>query len=150
MRRFTTNELDEASKDDARPSRNNNHVFMDIVNFKPAAENTNGSWLRDVMASALAEAMDKPVAMVRAKNVQLPLPGAVSPPGFTNLASCNGARVTAHAYEDVGLVAIDVYGLCDARMVTEKIVQAIETKGGQVARMHVVSRLDSQMKKGGD
>mgnify|MGYP001237437006 CR=1 FL=1 len=130
----------EARKDSTKAM----HSFFDITNFKPADETSNGAWLIDVMATALAEVMGKPVDTVHAKNVQLPLPGADSPPGFTNLVSCNGARVTSHAYEDVGMVAIDVYGPCDAQLVSEKICEAIETeKGGHVSRMHVVSRLDA-------
>ena len=131
----------EARKDSTKAM----HSFFDITNFKPAEETaSNGAWLIDVMATALAEVMGKPVDTVHAKNVQLPLPGADSPPGFTNLVSCNGARVTSHAYEDVGMVAIDVYGPCDAKLVSEKICEAIETeKGGHVSRMHVVSRLDA-------
>jgi S-adenosylmethionine/arginine decarboxylase-like enzyme len=120
------------------------HAFFDITNFKPADGATNGAWLRDVMAACLAEGMNKNIEEVHAKNVHLPLPGANSPPGFTNLVACGGARVTAHAYEDTGIVAMDVYGPCDAKMVSEKICdRIISEKAGHVSRMDVVSRLDA-------
>lgn len=110
------------------------HCFFDVIGFTPETT-TRVHWLVDTMEKRMKEHFPQSAAsMIHKKAIPLPPPSnPTSPPGFTGCYLQDEAHVTAHAYEDIGLLAMDVFtnGLVDCDAVAFSIMKDLVEECGE-------------------
>ncbi len=109
------------------------HCFFDVVGFIPDCA-TRVHWLIDTMEKRMQEFFpEHEASLVHKKAIPLPPPSnPTSPPGFTGCYLQDEAHVTAHAYEDIGLLAMDVFnnGLVDCDAIAHAIIHDLKEECG--------------------
>ena len=97
------------------------HVFLDYTGAYFDGQH-DGSWMLQQMRGAVARSSAREVHAHVA-----PFDGTVSPPGFAAVVLIDESHVTAHAYAERGLLAVDCFtcGSTDPNLVADHLHRAL-------------------------
>ncbi len=96
------------------------HIMLDYTGYIPPV-NDDADWILNVMKDA---ATNSGIRVVH-HHVEK-FDGEVSPPGFAAVVLIDESHITAHAYSEIGLLAIDVF-TC-GRHSPDDVANEIDTK----------------------
>ena len=79
------------------------HIMLDYTGYVPPVTN-DADWILKIMKDAATESGIRVVHHHVEK-----FDGKVSPPGFAAVVLVDESHITAHAYSEIGLLAIDIF-----------------------------------------